>query len=148
MRRWFTGAVAAITIAWPLGGQAQQLPHKVGFLGPASPEPYSHILEAFREGLKDAGFTEGQNLVIEYRWANDQYERLPTLAAELVQQKVEVIFTASGTQTAKAAQAVTSTIPIVFVIGMLNSFTSFDLVYVIPTAFRSDSLAISLSMLS
>ena len=53
MRRWFTGAVAAITIAWPLGGQAQQLPPKVGFLGPASPEPYSHILEAFREGLKD-----------------------------------------------------------------------------------------------
>jgi putative ABC transport system substrate-binding protein len=63
------------------------------------------------------GFTEGDNLEIEYRWANDQYERLPTLAAELVQQRVGVIFTASGTQTAQAAQAATSTIPVVFVIG-------------------------------
>jgi putative ABC transport system substrate-binding protein len=115
--RWFTCLLSAIALAWPVSGQAQQLAHKIGFLGPASPEPYVHILEAFREGLKASGFTEGQNLAIEYRWADDQYERLPTLAAELVQQRVEVIFTASGTQTAKAAQAATSTIPVVFVIG-------------------------------
>src|SRR5215207_7301232 len=115
--RGFMFLLSIAATAWSLVGHAQQVLPKVGFLGPASPEPYAHILGAFREGLREVGFTEGENLDIEYRWANDQYERLPTLAAELVQQRVGVIFTASGTQTAQAAQAATSTIPVVFVIG-------------------------------
>jgi putative tryptophan/tyrosine transport system substrate-binding protein len=90
---------------------------KVGFLGPASPKPYAHILTAFHEGLAAKGFAEGQNVAIEYRWAHDQYDQLPRLAAELVKEGVAVIFTASGTQTAQAAIAATSTIPIVFVVG-------------------------------
>jgi putative ABC transport system substrate-binding protein len=87
----------------------------VGFLGPASPGPYAPYVAGFRQGLKEAGYIEGQNMAIEYRWAENQNDRLPALAAELVRRQVSVIATlATGAMAAKAA---TTTIPIVFLIG-------------------------------
>jgi putative ABC transport system substrate-binding protein len=87
----------------------------VGFLHPSSPEPFGHIVDGFRRGLKDAGFVEGQNLAIEYRWARGEYERLPTLAADLVQRRVRVILAGGGEAGALAAKAATSTIPILII---------------------------------
>jgi putative ABC transport system substrate-binding protein len=103
--------------AWPLAGRAQQpaMP-VVGFLHPSSPLAESYRLRAFRQGLKDAGLTEGENVIIEYRWADNRLDRLPTLASELVQRRVAVIATA-GIPSVVAAKAATSTTPIVFVVG-------------------------------
>ena len=86
----------------------------VGFLGSASPETYSIRLGAFRKGLKEAGFVEGQNVLVEYRWAEGLNNRLPALAAELVQRQVAVIVAGGGTPSALAAKAATGTIPIIF----------------------------------
>jgi putative tryptophan/tyrosine transport system substrate-binding protein len=102
------------TAAWPLAAGAQQLP-AVGFLHPASPETFEHIIIGFRRGLSDAGFVEGQNLAIEYRWARGEYERLPTLAADLVQRRVRVILAGGGEVGALAAKGATSTIPILII---------------------------------
>jgi putative tryptophan/tyrosine transport system substrate-binding protein len=101
--------------AWPFAARAEQpaIP-VIGFLGSASPETYSVFLAALREGLNDAGFVEPRNCRIEFRWARDQFDRLPALAAELVGQKPAVIVTAGGLQPALAAKAATSSIPIVF----------------------------------
>jgi putative ABC transport system substrate-binding protein len=105
----FLGAAAA----WPLAARAQQV-SVVGFLGSASPETYSAFLTALRQGLSDAGLVEPRNYWIEFRWAFDQFDRLPALAAELVGQKPAVIVTAGGLQPALAAKSATATIPIVF----------------------------------
>jgi putative ABC transport system substrate-binding protein len=86
----------------------------VGFLSPASPRPYASIVAAFRQGLVDAGYVEGKNVAFEYRWAEGRFDRLPALAAELVDRKVDLIVTIVGTQPALAAKNATSTIPIVF----------------------------------
>jgi len=84
----------------------------IGFLHPASPEPFGHIVDGFRRGLNNAGFVEGQNVAIEYRWARGEYERLPTLAAELVQLHARLILAGGGEVGALAAKAATPTIPI------------------------------------
>src|ERR1700757_2520883 len=102
--------------AWPLTAHAQQPTVPViGFLNSASPDGYAPMVSAFREGLKETGYIEGQNVAIEYRWAGGQYDRVPALAAELVRRQVAVIVANSpGVQAVKAA---ITTIPIVFTTG-------------------------------
>ena len=104
--------------AWPLAVRAQQpaMP-VVGFLGLGSPQPMGRLVAAFRQGLAKAGYVEGQNVAIEFRWAGSQSARLPALAAELVHRQVAVIFAGGFGGPAFAAKAATSTIPIVFAYG-------------------------------
>jgi putative ABC transport system substrate-binding protein len=114
-RRDFIKVVACSAITWPLAAQAQQptMP-VVGFLDPRSPDAMADRLRAFRLGLKDVGYVEGENVTIIYRFAEDQNDRLPELAAELVRRQVNVI-AASATTAAPAAKAATTTIPIAFI---------------------------------
>ena len=104
------GSVAA----WPLAGGAQQKAMPViGYLSSESPGPSAALVAAFHQGLSETGYVAGQNLAIEYRWAEGSYDRLPALAADLVGRKVDVILT-GGTPGIQAAKSATSTIPIVF----------------------------------
>ena len=101
--------------AWPLAARAQQATVPViGFMGIDNPDMYAERLSAFREGLKKAGFVEGQNVAVEYRWAQGQSERFPEMAAELVHRQVAVIAATGGEPSPQSAQAATKTIPIVF----------------------------------
>ena len=115
-RREFIAAVSGAA-AWPLAAPAQQpaIPI-IGYLDSRSPEAVENRLRGFRQGLKDAGYIEGENVTILYRWADDRVERLPLLAAELVSRSVAAIITA-GAPASLAAKAATTTIPIVFLIG-------------------------------
>jgi len=109
------GGSAASSVSWPLAARAQQPAMPViGFLSSVSSTAWVTFVDAFRRGLKEAGFVEGQNVTIDYRWADGHYDRLPALAADLVGHRVEVIFAGGGPDPARVAKAATSAIPIVF----------------------------------
>src|SRR5262245_34312659 len=117
LRRNFITLLGSVA-AWPLAARAQQTRMSLlGFLGSATEADYKTTIAAFREGLKQSGYVESQNLLIEYRWADFQYDRLPMLAAELVNRPVDAIFATGSVVSALAAKAATAIIPIVFANG-------------------------------
>ena len=116
-RRSFVAWIGGAAATWPLAPRAQRATPVLGFLNSATPETYTFNARAFRDGLAEAGYAEGRNLAVEYRWAHGDYARLPALAAELVARKVDVIAATGDVASARAAQAATTTIPIVFTVG-------------------------------
>ena len=117
-RRDFIILLAGAMGGWPSALRAQQKGMPViGFLSSTSPIPAAPVLAAFRQGLNETGYVEGQNVAIEFRWAEGRYDRLPALAAELVDRKVDLIAATGGIVSARAAKNSTSSIPIIFVVG-------------------------------
>ncbi len=118
MRRREFIALLGGTAAWPIAAQGQQkaLP-LIGFMSGRSPADSAHLVEAFRQGLRESGYVEGETISIEYRWANGEYNRLPELASDLVSRRVLLLLALGGESSAIAAKQATSTIPIIFGIG-------------------------------
>ena len=115
-RRDFISLVGGSVAGWPFAARAQQPAMPViGFLHSTSPDGYTDNLRAFRQGLKDSGYVEGENIAIEYRWAENQTDRLPALAADLVRRRVAAIVSGGAPASITAAKA-TTTVPIVFMV--------------------------------
>ena len=117
-RREFIILLSCAAAGWPLAARAQQPAMPViGFLSTGSPGTWAHFVTSFRKGLAEAGYEEGSNVAIEFRWAEGQGGRLPALAAELAGRQVSVIIASVGTVAIRAAMAASSSIPILFVLG-------------------------------
>jgi putative ABC transport system substrate-binding protein len=118
-RRQFIWALCGAVAAWPLIARAQQPARPViGFLNGGSPDTFAYLVTAFKQGLNESGYVEGQNVAIEYRWAEERYDRLPALADELVHDHVDVLVATGGDPSPRAAKRATDTIPIVFLSGL------------------------------
>jgi putative ABC transport system substrate-binding protein len=117
-RRKFLTSFCASMLAWPGAVRAQQQVHAIGFLSSLSESQSKHLVTSFHRGLAANGFAVGQNVAIEYRWADGRYSRLPALAVELVERKVQLLVASGGPPSALAAKAATATIPIVFSLGV------------------------------
>ena len=115
-RREFIALIGGAA-AWPLAARGQPAMPVIGYLHPASPEAAAYLVAAFREGLSETGFVEGRNVAIDFRWAHNDNDRLPGLAADLVSRRVAVIVTPNSAPSSLAAKAATTTIPIIFSIG-------------------------------
>jgi putative tryptophan/tyrosine transport system substrate-binding protein len=117
-RREFITLIGGATVAWPIGarGQPPSMP-MVGFLNVGFADRSAHQVAAFRQGLKETGYIEGRNITVEFRWADGRYDRLPTLAADLIRREAAVILTGGGEAPFRAVRAASETVPIVFNIG-------------------------------